>query len=181
MLTFLMLHLVPGDPVLIFAGDKPLTPERAAELRHQFGLDRPLVGQYRDYASHALRGDLGVGLRSQRPVLRQHPRGAAQHPPADLCALLIAAILGIALGIMAAVAHGRLARHRRMALAMLGISMPVFYSSLLLILFFSFTAGLVPGHRPGRHRAPGAAGDRRWGWPRRRRWRGWCARACWRC
>src|SRR5947207_16007644 len=65
-LSFLMLHLVPGDPVTIFAGDKPLTPERAAELRHQYGLDRPLVIQYWDYASHALRGDLGRGLRNQR-------------------------------------------------------------------------------------------------------------------
>src|SRR5205085_11980054 len=68
-LSFLMLHLVPGDPVQIFAGDKPLTPERAAELRHQYGLDRPLVVQYLDYATHALHGDLGVALRSQRPVL----------------------------------------------------------------------------------------------------------------
>src|SRR5919199_3061871 len=68
-LTFAMLHLVPGDPVLLFAGDKPLTEERAALLRHQLGLDRPLYVQYWDYASHALRGDLGVGLRSQRPVV----------------------------------------------------------------------------------------------------------------
>ena len=68
-LTFLMLHLVPGDPVLVFAGDKPLTAERAAEIRHQLGLDRPLLQQYWDYASHAARGDLGRGLRSQRPVL----------------------------------------------------------------------------------------------------------------
>ena len=68
-LSFLMLHLIPGDPVTIFAGDKPLTPERASELRHQYGLDRPLPVQYWDYASHAVRGDLGVALRSQRPVL----------------------------------------------------------------------------------------------------------------
>src|SRR3954447_11514997 len=68
-LSFLMLHLIPGDPVQVFAGDKPLTPERAAELRHQYGLGRPLLVQYWDYASHAVTGDLGVGLRSQRPVL----------------------------------------------------------------------------------------------------------------
>src|SRR5437762_13855754 len=68
-LSFLMLHLIPGDPVTIFAGDKPLTPERAAALRHQYGLDRLLPIQYWDYASHAVRGDLGVALRSQRPVL----------------------------------------------------------------------------------------------------------------
>src|SRR4029079_13038754 len=68
-LTFAMLHLVPGDPVLLFAGDKPITEERAAQIRPQLGLDRPLLVQYWDYASHAAIGDLGVGLRSQRPVL----------------------------------------------------------------------------------------------------------------
>src|ERR1044071_4915369 len=68
-LTFLMLHLIPGDPVTVFAGDKPLTPERAEELRHQYGLDRPLVVQYLDYATSALHGNLGASLRSQRPVL----------------------------------------------------------------------------------------------------------------
>src|SRR6266849_7764700 len=94
-LSFLMLHLIPGDPVTIFAGDKPLTPERAAELRHQYGLDRPLVVQYLDYASHAVRGDLGVALRSQRPVLDsilQVLPGTAQ---LTLTALGIAATLGI--------------------------------------------------------------------------------------
>src|SRR5262252_8092105 len=67
--TFLMLHLIPGDPVVLFAGDKPLTEERAAEIRHQLGLDRPIWVQYWDYATHVARGDLGRALRSQRPVL----------------------------------------------------------------------------------------------------------------
>src|ERR1700752_4484457 len=105
-LSFLMLHLIPGDPVQVFAGDKPLTPERAAELRHQYGLDRPLVVQYLDYASHALRGDLGTALRSQRPgldsILEVVP-GTAQ---LTLAALGMAAVFGIGLGIVAAIAHG---------------------------------------------------------------------------
>src|SRR4030088_1870331 len=101
-----MLHLVPGDPVSIFAGDKPLTPERAAELRHQYGLDRPLVVQYVDYASHALRGDLGVALRSQRPVLDSILEVLPGTAQLTLTALLAAAILGITLGILAALAHG---------------------------------------------------------------------------
>src|SRR6266702_1971659 len=105
-LSFLMLHLVPGDPVQIFAGDKPLTPERAAELRHQYGLDRPLVVQYVDYASHAVRGDLGVALRSQRPVLDSIVEVLPGTIQLTLSALTIAAILGIATGILAAVAHG---------------------------------------------------------------------------
>src|SRR5213592_1200343 len=117
-LSFAMLHLIPGDPVTIFAGDKPLTPERAAELRHQYGLDRPLIIQYWDYASHALRGDLGVALRSQRPVLDSIVEVLPGTVQLTLSALTLA--------------------------AMLGISTPVFYSSLLLILMFSFTLAWFP-------------------------------------
>src|SRR5918911_3519357 len=105
-LTFAMLHLVPGDPVEIFAGDKPLTPERADEIRHQLGLDRPLYVQYLDYGSHALRGDLGVGLRSQRPVLDSILQVLPGTIQLTLAAVLMALVAGVALGIIAAVAHG---------------------------------------------------------------------------
>src|SRR5579859_3784501 len=104
-LSFLMLHLIPGDPVQIFAGDKPLTPERAVELRHQYGLDRPLVVQYLDYASHALRGDLGTALRSQRPVLDSILEVLPGTAQLTLAALGMAALLGTTLGIVAAIAH----------------------------------------------------------------------------
>src|SRR5216684_652487 len=142
--SFLMLHLIPGDPVTIFAGDKPLTPERAAELRHQYGLDRPLPIQYWDYASHALRGDLGVALRSQRPVLDSIIEVLPGTVQLTISALTMAAILGISMGILAAVAHGTWLDTAVMTVAMLGISTPVFYSSLLLILFFSFTLAWFP-------------------------------------
>src|SRR5712671_1064741 len=105
-LSFLMLHLIPGDPVAVFAGDKPLTPERAAELRHQYGLDRPLLVQYADYTSHAVRGDLGVGLRSQRPVLDSILEVLPGTVQLTLAALALAAVFGITLGIVAAIAHG---------------------------------------------------------------------------
>src|SRR3982751_6983173 len=118
-LSFLMLHLVPGDPVQIFAGDKPLTPERAEELRHQYGLDRPLVVQYVDYASHALRGDLGVGLRSQRPVLDSILQALPGTAQLTAAALAVAATLGISLGILAAVSHGTWFDTAIMAVAML--------------------------------------------------------------
>src|SRR5438270_2474476 len=148
-LSFLMLALIPGDPVTIFAGDKPLTPERAAELRHQYGLDRPLPIQYWDYASHALRGDLGVALRSQRPVLDSIVEVLPGTVQLTLSALTIAAFLGIATGIVAAVAHGTWLDTAIMGVAMLGISTPVFYSALLLILFFSFTLAWFPATGQG--------------------------------
>ena len=148
-LSFLMLHLIPGDPVSVFAGDKPLTPERAAELRHQYGLDRPLVVQYLDYASHAVRGDLGTALRSQRPVLDSILEVLPGTAQLTLAALAMAAVLGISFGIVAAIAHGTWLDTAVMALAMLGISTPVFYSSLLLILFFSFTLAWLPATGQG--------------------------------
>jgi peptide/nickel transport system permease protein len=148
-LTFLMLHLIPGDPVSVFAGDKPLTPERAEQLRHQYGLDRPLLVQYADYASHALRGDLGVALRSQRPVLDSILEALPSTAQLTLTALALAAILGTTLGIAAAVAHGTWLDTAVMAVAMLGISTPVFYSSLLLILLFSFTLAWLPATGQG--------------------------------
>src|SRR5918911_740044 len=91
-LSFLLLHLVPGDPVQIF-----------------------------DYASHAVRGDLGIALRSQRPVLDSILEVLPSTAQLTLTALALAAILGITLGIIAAVAHGSWLDTFVMAIAMLGI------------------------------------------------------------
>ena len=149
LLTFLMLHLIPGDPVLIFAGDKPMTEERAAEIRHQLGLDRPLWVQYGHYAAHAVRGDLGRGLRSQRPVLDSILEVAPGTTQLTLAALALATILGMTLGILAALARGTWLDTAAMTFAILGVSMPVFYSSLLMILLFSFTLGWLPATGQG--------------------------------
>jgi peptide/nickel transport system permease protein len=148
-LTFLMLHLVPGDPVLIFAGDKPLTEERAAEIRHQLGLDRPIWVQYWDYATHSVRGDLGRGLRSQRPVLDSIMEVVPGTTELTLAALAIAAAAGVTLGVVAALMHGTWIDTATMAFAILGVSMPVFYLSLLMIFLFSFTLGWLPATGQG--------------------------------
>jgi ABC-type dipeptide/oligopeptide/nickel transport system permease component len=147
--SFLLIHLIPGDPVQVFAGDKPLTPERAAELRHAYGLDRPLVVQYLDYAGKVLHGDLGTALRGQRPVLDSILEALPSTIQLTLAALLIATILGVGLGILAAISHGSWLDTAVMAVAMLGISTPVFYSSLLLILLFSFTLTWLPATGQG--------------------------------
>lgn len=148
-MTFLMLHLIPGDPVLLFAGDKPVTEERAAEIRHQLGLDRPIWVQYWDYATHVVRGDLGRGLRSQRPVLDTILEVLPATVQLTLSALALAAVIGVSLGVVAALAHGTWVDTAAMAFAILGVSMPVFYSSLLLILLFSFTLEWLPATGQG--------------------------------
>ncbi len=148
-LTFLMLHLIPGDPVILFAGDKPLTPERAAEIRHQLGLDRPLLAQYLDYAGHLARGDLGRTLRGQRPVLDSILEVFPGTAELTLAALAFAVVIGVTLGIAAALAHGTWLDTTAMTLAILGVSMPVFYSSLLMIMLFSFRLGWLPATGQG--------------------------------
>ena len=148
-LTFSMLHLVPGDPVILFAGDKPLTEERAAQIRHQLGLDRPIWVQYGDYAGHALRGDLGRGLRSQRPVLDSILEALPSTAQITLAALMLAVLSGVTLGVLAALAYGTWLDTAAMAFAILGVSMPVFYSSLLMIFLFSFRLAWFPATGQG--------------------------------
>jgi ABC-type dipeptide/oligopeptide/nickel transport system permease component len=147
--TFLMLHLVPGDPVLLFAGDKPMSEEQAAMIRHQLGLDRPLAVQYEEYAGRLLRGDLGRALRSQRPVLDSILEVLPATVQLTLAALAIATAIGLALGVAAALAHRTWLDTAAMGVAILGVSMPVFYSSLLLLLCFSFTLGWLPATGEG--------------------------------
>jgi peptide/nickel transport system permease protein/oligopeptide transport system permease protein len=144
-----MLHLVPGDPVQIFAGDKPLTEERAAVLRHQLGLDRPLWVQYLDYAGHVIRGDLGRQLRNQRPVLESIIEVLPATVQLTVAALTAAVATGVTAGVVAALAHGTWLDTAAMAFAIFGVSMPVFYSSLLMIWLFSFTLGWLPATGQG--------------------------------
>jgi len=147
--TFLMLHLVPGDPVLLFAGDKPMSEAQAAMIRHELGLDRPLAVQYEEYVGRLLRGDLGRALRSQRPVLDSILEVLPATVQLTLAALAIATAIGLALGVAAALAHRTWLDTAAMGIAILGVSMPVFYSSLLLLLFFSFTLGWLPATGEG--------------------------------
>jgi peptide/nickel transport system permease protein len=142
--TFLMVHLTPGDPVVIFAMGKPLSEEREAQIRHQYGLDRPLWEQYRDYMGGLLRGDLGRGLRDQRPVWDTIEEAIWPTLQLTLVGLLVAATLGITLGILAAIFHNSWLDSMSMVLALLGVSTPVFYLGLLLLFAFSFQFHLFP-------------------------------------
>jgi len=142
--TFLMLHLVPGDPVTAIAGDKPLTDERIAQIRHQYGLDRPLWVQYGDYVGGVLRGDLGSGLHSQRPVADSIREALWPTVQLTLAGVAVAMVLGVALGILAAIFHNTWLDTGAMAVALVGVSMPVFYLGLLLLFAFSFNFHLFP-------------------------------------
>jgi ABC-type dipeptide/oligopeptide/nickel transport system permease component len=142
--TFLMVHLTPGDPVYIFAGDKPLTEERAAQIRAQYGLDKPLWEQYRDYMVDLLHGDMGKGLHSQRPVTDTISEALWPTVQLTVAGLVVALLLGVTLGVMAALFHNSWIDTGAMVVALLGVSVPIFYLGLLLLFAFSFNWHLLP-------------------------------------
>ena len=142
--VFLMLHLTPGDPAEVFLGDKRSTPELLEKVREDMGLNRPLHIQYLSYMSAALRGDLGRSLQTNVPVMDQILTRLPWTIELAAAALLIAASVGITIGIIAAVYHNTLIDTLAMALALVGISMPVYWSSLLLILLFAVNLRILP-------------------------------------
>ena len=142
--VFLMLHLSPGDPVLVFIGDKQSTPEFREKVREDMGLNRPLHVQYLSYMSNALRGDLGRSLQTNVPVMAQIINRLPWTIELSVAALLIASVIGITIGIIAAFYHNTIIDTLAMALALVGISMPVYWSSLLLILLFAVRLRVLP-------------------------------------
>jgi len=148
-LVFLMLHLTPGDPALIYVGDGPATPERLAAIRHTTGLDRPLVVQYLDFLEHAIRGDFGRSLRDRIKVLDELQTRVSSSVELALAAFLVAAVLGLGLGLLSALWKSTWIDLAAMLVAFLGVSMPVFWLALMLIFVFSIGLGWFPATGAG--------------------------------
>jgi peptide/nickel transport system permease protein len=147
--VFLLLRLTPGDPTDILLGPEA-TPERAAELRRDLGLDQPLPVQWAVWLSHVLRGDLGESIFLRRPVTQAIWERAEPTLMLTFLSLLIAVMLGLSLGIAAAVRQGSWADIVAMLVSLAGISMPTFWIGLNLILVFAVILGLLPvaGYKP---------------------------------
>lgn len=137
LLVFLMLHLIPGDPAEMFVGENVATPEMIEAIRERMGLNRPLHEQYLSYMANALRGDLGESLTSQLPVIDEIALRLPHTLELTVAAMLISTVLGLGLGILAALKHNTIIDSAAMLIALVGISMPVYWSSLLLIVVFS--------------------------------------------
>ncbi len=141
--TFLMIHLLPGDPAVIMLGFA-LTEERVESLREELGLNDPLLVQYGRYTSRLLRGDLGRSMSKSVPVatlIRQQMPATVELATASLgCSLL----LGLALGVLSAKHHRTWVDTTGMFVALAGVSMPSFWLGLLLIIAFAVHLKWVP-------------------------------------
>jgi ABC-type dipeptide/oligopeptide/nickel transport system permease component len=144
-LVFLMRALVPGDPIeIMFLGQMPPNPETVAEIRRELGLDAPLPMQYGQYVAGAITGDLGTSIRTRRPVLEEI---ADRYPKTLLltgASLLVALLVGLTTGILAAVYKDTAIDFVTMVLALAGLSMPAFWFGLLMIQFFGVTLRWFP-------------------------------------
>jgi dipeptide transport system permease protein len=144
LLTFALVHLIPGDPVIMLAGERGVTPERHAELMTQLGLDRPLWEQYVTYLGGAIQGDLGNSIVTRRPVFEEFVTLFPATLELGVFAMAFAILLGIPAGVIAAVKRGTLLDHGVMVASLTGYSMPIFWWGLLLIMLVSGTLGLTP-------------------------------------
>ena len=144
LLTFVLIRLVPGDPVEVRVGERGISPERHAELLHQMGLDRPLYVQFFDYVGGVLQGDLGVSVITQRPVMDEFLSLFPATLELAIFAMIFAVAIGLPVGVIAAVKRGSVFDHTVMGASLTGYSMPIFWWGLLLILLFSVNLGWTP-------------------------------------
>src|SRR5947209_7335320 len=150
--TFLMLHLTPGDPVTIMLGEFASASD-VARLRSELGLDRPIVVQYLKFLGRAVRGDLGSSIRSRRPVAEEITERLPPTLVLAFAAQVLAVCAGIIAGVTAAAARRPSVDSAIVAVTLVGLSMPTFWSGLLLILLFSLTLGWLPITESGGLRA----------------------------
>jgi len=135
--SFGFVRVLPGDPVLLMAGERGISPERHAELAHQLGFDQPLWQQYLAYLWKLLHGDFGNSLVTKQPVLSDFLTLFPATMELGLCAILIATLVGVPVGVLAAVKRGSWFDQASMTVALVGFSMPIFWWGLLLIILFS--------------------------------------------
>jgi len=146
-ITFVVSHVVPADPVgAILGGNAP--QEKVDALRRQLGLDKPLHLQFVFYIWGALHGDLGRSLRTGRPVWEDIQQFFPATVELTFSAIFLAILLGIPLGVISAARRNQVSDHTARVFSIVGVSMPVFWTGLVLMLLLYYRLGWLPG--PGR-------------------------------
>ena len=146
--VFAIVRLIPGDPARLLAGDFA-TEQLVDELRQRWRLNDPLPVQYAAYLGGVLRGDLGRSIATSTPVLPELAERFRRTLELAAAGIAVAAVIGIAAGVVSAVRRATAVDHLATALALAGISTPIFWSGLVLILIFSVTLEWLPAGGSG--------------------------------
>ena len=142
-LVFSLIHLVPGDPAQAMLGDGA-SAQDIAELRKNLGLDRPLLEQYLTFLRHAVAGDLGQSFRTGQPVTTMIVERIPATAELAIAAMIVAILIAIPLGVVAAVWRGTAADYGAMTFALAGVSIPNFWLGPLLAIVFAVELGWLP-------------------------------------
>jgi peptide/nickel transport system permease protein len=141
--TFLLTRVLPGDPAVYFAGPAA-TPQSIAEIRKSLGLDRPLPEQFARYVKDLAHGNFGNSLSTGRPVATEITSRLPASAELTLLGLILSIVIAVPLGILAAVKQGSWIDHLCRVVATAGVSLPVFFTGLLLVYIFYFKLGWSP-------------------------------------
>ena len=142
-LVFMFIHMIPGDPAKLIAGQDS-TQAEVETVRKQLGLDQPLLKQYGQYMKGLVTGDLGDSIRNGKSVVETIAPRLKPTIMLTVSAMIWATIIGVALGIISAVFHGRILDYVGMIIAISGISVPSFWLGLELIQGFSVALNWLP-------------------------------------
>jgi len=144
LLVFVLIRLIPGDPIETMAGERGIDPARLAQLRKDYGFDQPVLVQYGLYLARLVHGDLGRSIVTHESVMSEFQTLFPATIELSVCAILFALCLGLPAGIIAAVRRNSIFDHGVMGISLTGYSMPIFWWGLLLILLFSVQLGWTP-------------------------------------
>ncbi|WP_439817214.1 ABC transporter permease subunit [Zavarzinia sp. CC-PAN008] len=144
LLAFLLIRLVPGDPVEVRSGERGISPERHQQMLEAWGLDQPPWKQFVDYVAKVAQGDLGTSVVSAKPVLREFLTLFPATIELTVAAMILAVLVGLPAGVLAALNRGGPLDHVVMGAALTGYSMPIFWWAMILILVSSIQLGLTP-------------------------------------
>ena len=148
LVIFCAIRLLPGDPALVMAGDLA-SGEYVDQLRHSMGLDKPVWMQYAIYLGHVAHGNLGRSTKSLRPVLAEIRDRYPYTLQLTVAGMLVAAVLGISAGAVSAARRDSVFDYGSMVVALFGVSVPIFWLGLILILLFSVNLRLLPAGGSG--------------------------------
>ncbi|MEA3284974.1 MAG: ABC transporter permease [Synergistota bacterium] len=142
--VFILINVVPGDPAMIMMGQRG-DPETLAKIRHDLGLDLPLHKQYMNFISQLIKGDLGTSYRTNEKVADAIKDRLGATARLAMWALLLGTVIGVGAGILSAVKQYSVFDYSAMIIAIAGVSAPVFWVGLLLLLVFAYGLGWLPG------------------------------------
>ena len=143
LLVFFIMHLAPGNVAGMILGENA-TPEQIAALEHEMGLDRPLLVQYFDYLVGLLHGDLGTAYTTGDSVTGEIMARFPYTVQLTLVAAVVSILLALPLGILAAVKQNTWVDNVSMVVSLIGVSMPIFWLAVMLLLLFSLKLGWFP-------------------------------------